>query len=313
MCEVNERLIWHNWPMTSLRTMDMNLLRALDALLDERNVTRAAARLALTQPAMSGILQRLRETFGDPLFVRAQRGIVPTARALDLQAPLRQVLADIDALLQPAAFEPGQATLTVSVSATDYALRAIALPFLALLRASAPRIRVALVPVDGKLAVGQLERGEIDLALVTTESTPPDLHARTLFEERYVCVMRSEHPAARGKLTLDRFCALEHALVSYAGARFEGVTDAALAKLDRQRRVALSVSSFLILPEILRASDLVAVVPSRLAQGLDGIVVREPPLAIPGFTKAMAWHERTHRDPARRWVREMLVQACAAP
>jgi len=297
--------------MTSLRNMDLNLLRALDALLDERNVTRAAARLALTQPAMSGILQRLRDSFGDPLFVRAQRGVVPTARALALAAPLKQVLADIDALLQPPAFDPAQATLTVSVAATDYALRAIALPFLAALRASAPQVRVALAPVDAAQVQSQLERGDIDLALVTTHSTPPDLHARPLFDERYVCVMREDHPAAQGELTLDRFCALEHALVSYAGDRFEGITDEALARIGRRRRVALSVASFLILPEILRASDLVAVAPSRLAAGIGGLALREPPLAIEGFTKVMAWHERTHHDPAQRWLRDVLYRACA--
>lgn len=298
--------------MTSLRTMDLNLLRALDALLDERNVTRAAARLALTQPAMSGILQRLREAFGDPLFVRGQRGMVPTARALALAAPVKGVLADIDALLQPPVFDPGQSTLTLSIAATDYALRAIALPFLAALRASAPFIRVALVPVDSVQGQGQLERGEIDLALITTASTPPELHARPLFDEHYVCVMRAGHPAAHGELTLDRFCALEHALVSFTGARFEGVTDEALARLGRRRRVSLSVASFLILPEILRASDLVAVVPSRLAQGIDGIVVRAAPLAIAGFTKVMAWHERNHHDLGQRWIRALLVQSCAA-
>lgn len=299
--------------MTSLRTMDLNLLRALDALLDERNVTRAAARLALTQPAMSGILLRLRESFNDPLFVRAQRGIVPTARALALAAPVKAVLANIDALLQPPDFDPLQSTLTVTIAATDYALRAIALPFLALLRERAPHIRVALAPVERLLGQGQLERGEIDLALITPDTTPPELHARALFDERYVCVMRAGHPAAQDELTLDRFCALDHALVSLTGARFEGVTDEALARLGRRRRVALSVASFLILPEILRASDLVAVAPSRLAQGVDGIVVREAPLAIPGFTKVMAWHERSHHDPGQRWIRELLVQACAAP
>lgn len=293
--------------------MDLNLLRALDALLDERSVTRAAARLALTQPAMSGILLRLRERFGDPLFVRTQHGIVPTARALALGAPVKRVLADIDALLQPPPFDPARASMTASIAATDYALRAIALPFLTALKHSAPQVRVALVPVDGAQAQGQLERGELDLALITAAGTPPDLHARALFDKRYVCVMRADHPAAREPLTLERFCALEHALVSLTGGRFEGVTDEALARLGRQRRVTLSVASFLILPEILRASDLVAVVPSRLAHGIDGIVVHDAPLEIPGFTKVMAWHERSHHDLGQRRIRELLVQACAAP
>lgn len=296
--------------MPNLRQLDLNLLKALDALLDERNVTRAAARLNLTQPAMSGMLTRLRESFDDPLLVRVQRGVAPTPRALALAQPVKQVLADIGALLQPPAFDPASAQMTLSIAATDYALQAIAVPFLLALRPLAPSIRVALLPLVNEQLQGQLEQGTVDLALSTPESTAPDLHARTLFDERYVCVMRSGHAAAQPALSLDQFCALDHALVSYAGGSFEGVTDEALARLGRQRRVMLSVKSFLLLPDILRASDLVAVVPRRLVEDLDGLVLLEPPLAIAGFTKVLAWHERTHRDPGHRWLRDLLFQTC---
>lgn len=298
--------------MNKLRQLDLNLLKALDALLDERNVTRAAARLGLTQPAMSGMLTRLRDSFDDPLLVRVQRGVAPTPRALALAAPVKQVLGDIAGLLQAPQFDPASARMTLSIAATDYALRAIAVPFLLALRPLAPSVRVALLPVVNEQLQGQLEQGTVDLALSTPETTAPDLHARILFEERYVCVMRSTHPAAQAGLSLDQFCALDHALVSYAGGSFEGVTDEALARLGRQRRVLLSVKSFLLLPDILRASDLVAVVPRRLVEDLDGLVLFEPPLAIAGFTKVLAWHERTHRDPAHRWLRELLLQTCGA-
>jgi DNA-binding transcriptional LysR family regulator len=297
--------------MTPLRNVDLNLLKALDVLLDERSVTRAAARLALTQPALSGTLTRLRECFDDPLFVRAPRGIVPTQRALDLAAPVKQVLAEIEALLQPRAFDPAHATLTVSIAASDYSLRAVALPFLAALKRQAPGIRVALMPLEGEQVPTRLERGDIDIALLTPDNTPGDLHARRLFEERYVCAMRRDHPAAAQALTLDRFCELDHALVSYAGGDFAGVTDEALARLGRARSVTLSVKSFLILPELLCASDMVAVVPSRLVTGRPELAVSELPLAVPGFAKVAAWHERTHRDPGYRWVRELLFATCA--
>jgi len=298
--------------MINLRNVDLNLLKALDVLLDERNVTRAAARLSLTQPAMSGMLTRLRESFGDPLFVRAQRGMVPTQRALDLATPVKQVLNDIEALLQPPAFDPASASATFRIAATDYALRAIAVPFLATLKRHAPRIRVALLSVEGPQVQTQLERGDIDIALITPETTPPDLHARRLFDERYVCALRTGHPAADGAgLSLDAFCALDHVLVSYAGGGFSGVTDKALADLGRQRMVTLSVKSFLVVPDILRDSDMAAVVPSRLVTGMPGLQACEPPLAIPGFTKVAAWHERTHRDPAQRWLRELLFANCA--
>ena len=301
-----------NAGMRNLNTLDLNLLKALDALLDERNVTRAAARLGVSQPAMSGILTRLRDSFGDPLFVRAQRGILPTQRALDLCLPVKQALGQIDALLQPPVFDPASATLTFTISATDYALRAVALPFLALLKQQAPQLRVSLLPIDNSQIHSQLERGQIDLALLTPDHTPPDLHARELFRERYVCVMREGHPAASTPdLSLDTFCQLDHALVSYEGGHFCGVTDTALQQLGRQRRVSLSVKSFLILPEILRSSDMVATLPARLVSGLPGLVLREPPLPVPGFAKIAAWHARSHHDPAQRWLRELLFAASA--
>lgn len=298
--------------MGDIRTLDLNLLKTLDALLDERNVTRAAARLSLTQPAVSGMLTRLRENFDDPLFVRTQRGIVPTMRALELAVPVKRVLAEIGALLQPHEFEPSSANFTLSIAATDYALRSIIVPFLTILRLRAPGVRLAVRPIEDAAVQTQLERGELDLALMTPESTPQQLHTRQLFDEHYVCALRDDHPdAARGRMTLDRFCSLDHALVSWSGGLFTGVTDAALARLGRQRRVALSVASFLVLPEILRASDLLAVVPRRLIRDGEGLTLLAPPLEIPGFTKVAAWHERTDRDPAHRWVRELLFETCA--
>ncbi|HEY4804305.1 MAG TPA: LysR family transcriptional regulator [Paraburkholderia sp.] len=296
--------------------LDLNLLRALDALLDERNVTRAAQRLSLTQPAVSAMLTRLRESFGDPLFVRSQRGIVPTERALELAAPLKQVLSEIEQMLQPRAFDPREAGMTLTLASTDYALRAVVVPFLARLREAAPGVRAVIVPVQHERLQAQLESGDVDMALITPETTPVDLHARRLFDERYVCVMRADHPAAARRLTLERFCALDHALVSYAGGSLSGVTDEALARVGRSRRVTVSVNSFLVLPDILLTSDLIAVVPSRLvkgandANGANGLAVVEPPLEIPGFTKTLAWHERTHRAPGHQWARGLLFETC---
>jgi DNA-binding transcriptional LysR family regulator len=298
---------------SDIRAIDLNLLRTLDALLDERNVTKAAQRLSLTQPAVSGMLTRLRESFDDPLFVRTQRGIVPTLRALELAAPLKQILGEIDALLRPPAFDPATAELTLSIASTDYALQVVVLPFLEALRRKASGVRVAVVPVQDALLQAQFERGEIDLALVTPESASPELHTRRLFDERYVCVMRANHPDAQGSaLSLERFCALDHALVSYGGGSFRGVTDDALARLGRKRRVTVSVTSFLVLPQILKSSDLIAVVPQRLVGRSRGLVTLDPPLEIPGFTKTVTWHERTQRAPAHRWVRDLLFKTCGA-
>ncbi|MGY5780464.1 LysR family transcriptional regulator [Rhizobium sp. LEGMi135b] len=297
--------------MKDIRALDLNLLRTLDALLDERSVTRAAERLGFTQPAVSGMLTRLRESFNDPLFVRTRRGIVPTLRATELAGPLKQILADVGALLQPAAFDPTTAKFTLSIAATDYALQAVVVPFLAKMRPLAPGIRIAIRPVENDRVQTQFESGDLDLALMTPETALPELHARRLFDETYVCALRSNHPDARKKqLSIDRFCALDHVLVSYSGERFWGVTDDALAKIGRRRHVALTVTSFLVLAEILRTTDLVAAVPRRLAQSAKGLVLREPPVDIPGFTKLAVWHERTHRDPGHRWVRMLLFETC---
>ena len=297
--------------MRDIATLDLNLLKALDALLDECSVTRAAARLALTQPAVSGMLTRLRESFDDPLFVRAPRGMVPTPRALALALPVKRVLGEIGALLQPTSFAPAAARLTLTVAATDYVQCCLMVPFLEALREQAPGIRVAIRPVDEERVQSQLESGELDLAILTPETTHAGLHARHLYDEQYVCVLRDGHPAA-ADLSLERFCALDHAIVSYAGNAFSGVTDSALAKIGRARRVSLSVTGFLVLLEILRGSDLIAVVPRRLGAAAEGLQLIEPPLEIPGFAKIAAWHERTHHDPAHRWARALLFETSSA-
>lgn len=293
--------------MRDIKSLDLNLLKAFDALLDERSVTRAAARLGLTQPAVSGMLTRMRDSFDDPLFVRTQRGIVPTMRAMELSASVKQILSEIENLLRPPVFEPATAEFTVSIAATDYALHSVVLPFLPKLRFVAPGVRLAVQPVESEHAQAKFESGGLDIALVTPETAPRDLHSRRLFDETYVCAIRAGHPdATSGQIDIDRFCALDHALVSYSGERFWGVTDDALAALGRQRRVALSVTNFLVLAEVLRTTDLIAVVPRRLVRDGDGLVTMPPPVSIPGFSKIAVWHERTHRDEGHRWFRSML-------
>jgi DNA-binding transcriptional LysR family regulator len=298
--------------MRDIRNLDLNLLRALDALLDERSVTKAADRLRLTQPAVSGALARLRESFDDPLFVRTQRGIAPTPRAMQIVGPLKQILGEVETLLQPATFEPSTAEFTISVAATDYAFRAAVIPFLAKLRQLAPGISVAARPVEDDRIEVQFERGDLDLALMTPEAAFPGLHSRHLFDESYVCALRADHPAAAAEFSIDQFCALDHALVSFTGERFWGVTDDALTTIGRRRRIAVSVTSFLVLTDVLLSTDLVAVVPQRLVSGVDGLVLRKPPIDITGFSKHAVWHERTHYDPGHQWARALLVETCGS-
>jgi DNA-binding transcriptional LysR family regulator len=296
-----------------INSIDLNLLRALDALLDERNVSKAAERLGVTQPAVSGMLNRLRDTFGEPLFVRSPRGVQPTLRALELAVPVKRVLAEVEALLMPAAFDPATADFTIRLAATDYALHAVVVPFATKLRRLAPGIRLATMPIEYDRIAQQFDRGDLDLALITPDSAPGDLHSRRLFDESYVCAMRPDHPdAGEGAMSLDRFCALDHALVSVTGGSFHGITDEMLAQVGRERRVALSIHSFLALAELLRTTNLISVVPRRLAASTEGLALVEPPIAIPGFTKIAVWHGRTHNDEGHRWARGMLFETCGA-
>ncbi len=290
-----------------LLSLDFNLLKALNALLEERSVTRAAEKLSLTQPAVSAMLTRLRDYFGDPLFVRGQRGMVPTSRASELAGPVSQIISGIAALSQPAAFDQSTARFDYTIAATDYALKAMVLPLMSELKKQAPGIRLAVIPVDPQQLSGQFERGEVDLALIQADVTPQELHSRSLFQERYVCMMRADHPAASGSiLSLDDFCQLEHVIVSPNGFTSD-IVDQLLEEKGLQRLTGMAVNSYVVLPEVLRISDMIAVVPYRLTCAYDFLIRLTPPVDIPGFSMSMSWHERTHRDPAHQWIRTLLL------
>jgi DNA-binding transcriptional LysR family regulator len=301
--------------MDDIRKIDLNLLVVLDVLLDERNVTRAAARLGYTQPTISGMLTRLRDLFGDPLFVRTQRGVLPTPRAQALAAPLKQVLADSRRLVVREAFEPTGAEMTFAISSNDYMQHALLVPFVKVLRREANRIRLAIAPaiIDG--LSDALARGQIDLAVTIPEFAMSDLPSRLLYRERYVVAVRSQHPLARrGAMTIDGFCSYDHILVSPTGGSFEGPTDQALARLRRRRVVRYSVPSFLLMLELLLTDNLVALVPSRLLRENDKrLSVLEPPVNVPGFDVIAVWHPRVDKDVAHRWMRGRLAETAGSP
>ena len=169
-------------------------------------------------------------------------------------------------------------------------------------------IRIAWRALDMMALTTQLERGEVDLALGTPEQAPAAMRQCQLYEEEYVVVARPGHPAVRGVLDLDLFCALDHVVVSPQGGGFAGPTDAALEAIGRRRTVALSTSGFLIVPEIVSRSDMIALIPRRIADGWsDRLQVLQPPLHIPGFAIASIWHERTTNHPAQSWLRDRLA------
>jgi DNA-binding transcriptional LysR family regulator len=291
------------------RKLDLNLLVALEALLAERNVTRAARRLNLSQPALSAQLNRLRDIFGDPLLLPAQRGMIATARALELQEPLHRALEQVRGVVaEQASFDPATADMTFALAASDYVQYAVLMPLSLALQRDAPSVRIAWRPIDGRTIAGQMESGEVDLGFITPETAPDALRSRKLFDEAYVCIARRNHPMVARKLDLATFASLGHLIVSPRGGGFSGPTDTALQALGHERRVGLSVASFLMAPEIVARSDMVALVPRRLVQDrADRLQIIEPPLPVPGFTISLVWHDRTTAHPAQRWLRERII------
>ncbi|MGV7211111.1 LysR family transcriptional regulator [Oxalobacteraceae bacterium A2-2] len=297
---------------TDLRRLDLNLLLTLDVLLSEHNVTRAAEKLALSQPSVSVHLARLREIFGDPLLLPGPRGMQPTARANELREPLRVALEALSLAVAPSApFDPSTARLTWQVAASDYGESAILLPALARLRSAAPHTRLAVTQLAPAHLARMAEQGEVDLAFHITDGAPAGLRSRILFTERYVLAGRDGHPRLKRRPTLKQFCALDHVVVSNDGGGFSGVTDQVLAQAGMQRRVALSVPHFLFLREVLASTDMVAMLPSRLVRAGQGLRVVEAPVEVPGFEMAMLWHERLHRDGGHRWLRDTIAATVA--
>lgn len=294
----------------SLRRLDLNLLVTLDALLAEQNVTRAARLLNLAQPTVSLQLGRLRDILDDPLLLPGPRGMSPTERARTLRGPLREALAALEGALSPAtAFDPALSQQTWRVAASDYSATALVWPALALLRRLAPHTRLALVNKQPATLASDLEDGRVDLALHTRDEAPSKLRQRSLIHERYVLAGRRGHPALTRKLSLKAFCTLEHAVMSPEGAGFLASTDQALAAKGLKRRVVLSVANFNSLVSALSHSDLVAMVPERLVKDDPALHLQAPPLEIPGFEMLMLWPERLHRDPAHRWLRDLIASA----
>jgi len=294
--------------MNNLRRLDINLLLTLDVLLAEHNVTRAAQRLNLSQPSVSVHLAKLRDIFGDPLLLPGPRGMRPTARADELREPLREALEALERAVAPAsAFDPAQATHSWKIAATDYGESTVVLPALSGLREQAPGTRLAVIDLHPQQLLKEAEQGVFDLALHISEDAPPELHRRPLFQERYVLAGRIGHPHLQTAPTREQFCALEHVLVSREGGGFFGVTDRALADVGLRRNVVLSVPHFLMAMSVLASTDLVAMLPSRLVRGNPALQVVDAPLEVPGYEMAMFWGERSHRDPAHKWLREHLL------
>ncbi len=301
--------------MVDLKGLDLNLLASLAVLIETRNVSRAAERLHLSQSAVSAQLARLRAAFADPLLIPADsgRGMVPTSRALALAPALATLLKDIELLVRgAAAFDPATATRAFHIAASDNAIVALGLSLVeASWRSAGPGVRIAFHAPDPAHIAQHMETGAIDLLIGSERMVPPTMKARELLRERFVLVQRKGHPRGTGALDLDGYCRLRHVLVSTSGGSFHGFMDEHLDKLGRQRTLALSIQQFTLVPEILRCTDLVCTVPSRLAARFaDQVDAFELPSEAQGFRLYMSWHPRNHADPGIRWLHDRLIE-CA--
>jgi DNA-binding transcriptional LysR family regulator len=312
-----------------LAAIDLNLLVAFDALARERNVTRAAGRVGVTQSAMSHSLARLRELLGDALLVRGAAGMTLTARAQALVVPLRSALVTLGrALAEPATFEPATARRTFSLASPDL-FDVLAVPrLLERVRREAPAVDLTVMTVNDRRLSERLETGELDVAIVPEVEgarseravlTAGGLVRRTILRDGLVCLLRGDHPAlgrARRapRLSLEAYAAASHIVVSPSGAG-PGPVDHALEQRGLHRRVALRIPAFYSALAISEASDLILTAPTSLARLVpagSALVAVAPPLPLPEHGLQLMWHERFSSDPGQRWLREVLVEVAAS-
>ena len=293
---------------------DLNLLRIFDAVMRERHVTRAAAALHMTQPAVSNALARLRRLLDDPLFVKVAGGISPTPRAQMLWPTVSDCLLRLSQAIEPQRFQPEQAKAMFRMAMSDYVADQLIRPVFHHLQTIAPDMRIHLMPHGIRNVVPMLNKGQIDMAAGVLPGLGPDLRSLTLDTLSYVCAMRRDHPLARKrKFTLDDFSKAQHLRVSLAGGADPGVVDLELADLGVTRSIALTVNQYSLAMRLVVETDLICIVPTRAATDspyADQLVALPPPCPLQSRSLYLIWHNRTDSEPAHRWLREQFVQVC---
>lgn len=307
----------------NFRHLDLNLLRVFDAVMNERNLTRAAQTLALSQSAVSHALKRLRTLLGDELLTRTAFGVVPTPKAEALWPSVRTALAQLERAIAPASFDPCTDAANFLLMMAD-ATAVILLPgMVSRLEQMQALANLQVLPLTTRDPRKLLENNEADVAIgyfptavmaILRQGLDSPLRRERLYESEYHCVMRVGHPLAEGELTVERFCAAQHLSVSLSG-RAHGPIDAALAALGRQRRVALTVNQFFTAGQVVADSDLLTVLPTSFMRATghqERLVTRPLPaeLAMGGVQVEMLWHSRHDDQPAHRWLRGLVLEAC---
>lgn len=307
----------------NFRTLDLNLLRVFDQVMSERNLTRAARNLAMTQPAVSNALARLREAVGDQLVTRSGYGVEPTPRALALWPAVADALRQLEASFAPGDFTAAEAKQSFVLAMADATAASLMPGLVKIIERDAPGVSIRVLPLVTRDPRRLLDEGQIDLAVGFFPAVLADLTAQTqsggmaafahqrLYDGEYVCVMRSGHPLSRGKLTLDRYCGARHLLVSFSGRPF-GFVDEALASHGRERRVVLTVNQFFTAGRVVSVSDLLTVLPRHFVKvtGMaSDLTLRDLPFDVPPVHVDALWHRRQAQRSDHAWLRLAVLAA----
>jgi DNA-binding transcriptional LysR family regulator len=303
-----------------LRGIDLNLLVLLDALIEHRNVTRAAEGMHMSQPAMSRALGRLRKLLNDPILVRGGDGLVTTPRATALQPELKRLLNEISHLVSDIPFSPEQLTGCVTLAATDHQMLVLLPKLMALLSRAAPKLDVRVIPLFN-IAEERLHDGSIDLAFgILQAPLPATLCQESLYEDAYITLMRRGHPASECcslaeplRMRIEQFVSLNHVLVTAVGDS-RGFVDTALDKLGLQRRVVLRLPSFITALAVVAESDFVVTLPASIARryaAQDDLVAITPPIDCPAITHTSIWSGVRDADLTNQWLRKLVREAAS--
>lgn len=293
-----------------IRGLDVAMLRTFDALMRERSVSRAAARLFLSQPAVSASLGRLREVLDDPLFRRSGHGVTPTPRALAIADQVERVLGELSAIVAGgAAFDPASSSRVFHVAGSDFQSHRLLPPLLRRLAEAGSSVRIVWQPPGPGSLSERLERGEFDLAVVARVLMTERLESRTLYEDTYVHVVRAGHPRASEPQTLERFCGIPQVFLGYGTSTLDDLIDAALARQGARRRVQVAVSSFGQILYLLEHGDHAAVLGRRVAAAFgDRLRVHPLPFELPPYRALVGWPARAAHDPGLRWLRDQVLE-----
>jgi DNA-binding transcriptional LysR family regulator len=298
---------------SEIRRLDLTLLLVFLGLLRHRKALDVAAELGLTQSAISQSLKRLRDIFGDELFLRRPHGMEPTATALALEAPLAAAVDALRGALGAArTFDPATATGLVRVAALDAEQAVLIPPLAARLRQLAPGLTLSVLPLGRGAAMDALSEGRADLVLGYVWELPDVISGEPLYDESFLVAGRPEALPHAPHISLDDYCAADHILIS-PGGDLRGVVDDQLAAMDRGRRVVLGLPAFLPALAAVAASGALVTLPARVAQAFAagfGLVTAEPPIAVRSFPVCVFWHRRNDRDPKLRWLLEQLIRRC---